>query len=355
MSSSETATRRFLKQFAAGLLALAALGVGLTWLIDPLAALYPAGGGNLCTTGIKTFTARKYKFIAAVARQPREVLVGSSRVLVGFAHSDAERLLSRPTFNLGFHNASLADDDRVVRNIVRRAPVERVWLALEFGGFTRNTGEDRPLKLPAELPMPLFVWREGLLSPLALRITVSTMIRPSLCRSPPIDPYGFLNPVARSWRERSGFREIERLERTWGGPDQQDEQRYSARVRRLRELAQWLRNRRVGVVLLLSPMSESYLHTVERAGLAGRYRRWREDVRWIARREGAVLVESDTAAFLDSVPIQCQRGSTRDECFFYDTIHFRPEVGAAILAAGTKTADKPELRFRMRAEISPRP
>lgn len=338
MSSSDSSARRFLRLLAGGLVAFATLALALTWAIDPLAALYPYGGGRLCDVGIKTSTARKSKFVAAVARQPIEIFVGSSRVLVGFTRADAERLAGRPAFNLGFHNASLQDTDRTVRAVAGRAPVRRAWLALEFGNFLSSPTEERPLRLPSGLPMPWLAWREGLLSPLALRVAAGAAIRPGWCRSPPIDAHGFLNAGQRNWRERAGFREIARLDEMWDTPDRQHERRFDEGIRRLRDLLRWWRVRRIEPVLFLSPMSDSYWRKIHGAGLAGTYARWRDAVRSLARDEGAVLVEADTDAFLAAVPMRCRPGSTRDECYFYDTIHFRPPVGAAIIAAGAEAS-----------------
>lgn len=228
---------------------------------------------RLCGIGIKSDTAREEKLAAAIARQPSELLVGSSRVKFGFASSDAQQLLSGRVFNLGFNSASLEQESLAIREMVRRAPVERVWLALEAGGFMKRPREDEPLKLPADLPMAQFSWRAGLASPMALEATVGTLIRPRLCTSPPIDQNGFFNRVSGSRLAPGGWRVLERLEDEWHAPNAEQERSYAKQIERLRALARWLRERRVALVLFLSPMSDSYRNAIERAGITASYRR----------------------------------------------------------------------------------
>jgi hypothetical protein len=333
MSKSDAVATRYLLRFALASISIAALVISLTWAVDPLSTLHPYGGGKLCGIGIKSSVGREHKLVAAVSRQPREVIVGSSRVVVGFTRRDTERLFTRPAFNLGFHNASVKDTDLIIRETLQRVPLKRVWLALEFGNFT-NRVEDRPPRTPSRLPMPFFAWHEGLFSPAATRMAMTSVFRREPCRHPPVDSYGFLTAHSREWRERAGFREIQQLATTWGLASQEAEDSYAARLRQLEDLLRGLRFRDVKVVLFLSPMSNSYRQKVEEAGLTELYDRWRADVRSVAQKEGAALVEADTDSFLDEVGVDCPPGSTRDECLFYDTIHFRPPVGAAILAAG---------------------
>jgi hypothetical protein len=333
MSSSEPAARRFLKQFVIALGGFAAFALVLTWVIDPLSVLYRWGGGGLCGEGIKELLPREAKVVAAIARQPSHVLVGTSRVDYGFDRFDAERLLGGRTFNLGFGGAAVTDESRAVREIASRAPIETVWMALEPGAFLRLRRDERPLVLPARLGEPEFAWREGLFSRGALKGAAATVIRPRLCLNPVTDRDGFRTDVSESGLRRGGARLVERLPDVWGSPDDPAGQ-YSATTAELRSLARWTRGRNVRLVLFLSPMSDSYWRAIERGGLSGSYRRWREEMRTIAREEGAALVEADTGAFLDPIAVRCPPQSTREQCLFYDPVHFRPEVGAAILAAG---------------------
>ena len=334
MSSSEPAARRFLKQFALALAGFAAIALGLTWAIDPLSVLHPSGGGRLCGAGIKEQSPREAKLVAAIARRPSHILVGTSRVDYGFDRSSAERLLGGETFNLGFGSAAIADESRAVREIARRVPVDSVWLALEPGTFLTRRGDESPLVMPSRLDGPAFAWREGLFSRAALKSAAEAMIRPRLCRNPLTDSAGFRTFVSETGLRRGGARVVERLPDEWGAPNDPE---YSAAAAELRNLAGWLQSRNVRLVLFFSPLSDSYREALESGGLSGSYRRWRDDVRAIARDEGALLVEADTGAFLDATAARCAPGRTREQCLFYDPVHFRPAVGTAILAAGIRS------------------
>jgi len=338
MSSSDIPARLFLRHFAYALAGFAALALALTWAIDPLSLLRQYGGGRLCAPGIKSPAPREAKLAAAIARQPRDVLIGSSRVKFGFSPADAQRLLGGRAFNLGFNNASPAQERRALAALVERAPIGRVWLAAEFGTVTDQFWEDRPIRPPSRLDMPLFAWREGLVSPVALQASVATLIRPALCETPPFDEDGFFTGPTGGIAG-GGQRVVERME---GGPDHADsldERRYPARMQELRLTAELLQKSGVRLVLFLSPMSETYRRAITRSGRSDLYRRWREDVRSVALETGAELIEADTDAFLETIPARCPPGATREQCLFYDPVHFRTEVGAAILASGTRRSE----------------
>jgi hypothetical protein len=351
MSSSEprAAGRRFLVVlFTAFALMLGGI-VAATAVVDPTGLLVGAGWREgVCAPGLKD--AQNPVFMGARSRlfQPTEIIVGSSRVMRGFEHDDLAAGDGTSAISLGFTAASMADIDGIVRDAIAEAPIERVWIGLDFGAFVLTDRARYPARVDDRSPSPRGdAVAVGLLSPEALQATLNVLLHPGLCRSPPYDARGFTHPDAPplTATDRAVLPDATARARTlsaWqqGGADR--ETLYRGEMDRFTRLLAELKRRDIAVIVYVGPTHPAYDSLVDEAGLSVFRVGWRADIARIAAEQGAVLVAADRPDFLATLPdLPSGCAAAPAECAFHDATHFRPFVGAAILREGRRAAKPP--------------
>lgn len=331
-------------RFTATFLLLSLLGMGaaalLTWAIDPFAMI--DASPRLCGEGVRTVADRYLAMALPRTLKPRSIITGTSRVMIGFERSAFER--SEDMASLGTQAASMEDMDALVRGALAAAPVQEVWIGLDYGSFafadTPLGGADAP---GPGVPGWAVRWRYGVFDPHALSAAFAVARAAAFSGRPPtplFDERGFSlgqgfsgyrppapiappgpgrNPIVESWRMAPADRA--RLE--------------NERLALLDRLLDDLSARRVRTALFIGPQHPTFLAYLRQAGLQADRERWRTRIMGLAARRHTPLVVADTETFLNSItPRACARGLRRADCLFSDPTHFRPEVGAAIAAEG---------------------
>ena len=351
MSSSDprAAGRRFLVILFAGLTLMLGGVITATALVDPTGLLVGAGWSpGLCVPGIKDPGSSAFTDARIRLYQPREIFVGSSRVMRGFDPDSLAGPGSQTAMNLGFSGATMADVDVIVRNAVANAPVERVWIGLDFGAFV-TTERNRH---PATTTIRLASGRNealamGLLSPQAQQATLKVLLHPASCQVPPVDARGFANPAAAPLARidpailpNPTLRA--RMRAPWHRTPTDRKNLYAGELARFTRLMAELKRRNIAVILFVGPTHPAYDSLVAEAGLTRFRVRWRADVARIAREQGAVLVPADRSDFLATLPgLPANCDATPADCAFYDATHFRPFVGTAIIREGRRRSGSP--------------
>lgn len=329
--------RRFLRRFLATSALLACAVLALTRLVDPYGMLSPPGPrASLCAPGIRVNDDRYLKPVMPRVHQPEEILLGSSRAVWGFSEQSFARRTGRRTANLALSSGSLDEIDRLARRAVADAPVRRVWIGLDFGAFALPGAELPPLNPVWRVADPdATALRYGLFDPHAMKAGLLALADPAGCADPPFSRLGFArnagpygtaaSPTLPDARTRAA------LVRRWRTETQAPSPVEGERLGRLDALLSFLRSRGVEPMLFITPSHPVYHAMVAEAGLGARYRRWRAEIQATARRHGAILVLSDAPEFLRAAaPPGCPAPAL---CLFFDSTHFRPLVGDAIVAA----------------------
>lgn len=333
MSSSDAQALRFLRAFVLAAGAIALLVLALCWTLDPSGLLRGAGfPAGLCAPGIRTGDERYTKPAMARVLQPDEVLIGSSRTGAGFSPGSFP---GRRVTNLAVSGATLDEVIALARHASDEASVRRIWLGLDFGAFIERNPPRPALHFPRRGEGPrVTALRYGLLDPRGLRIALRTLLSPGTCFNPPFSTLGF----ARHRREsrdrpmRIDRRVLDGISGKWRVGETERRRLYAGRLDALDDLLADLHRRGIPVIVYLSPTTSPYRQTIARAGLAPVYASWRLDLRSLASRHGAILVESDRPVFLAGLAAR-RCGGVSVDCLFHDPVHFRPEVGELIVRA----------------------
>jgi hypothetical protein len=290
-------------------------------------------GGGWCGEGIAAGDERFVKPALPRILQPEEVIIGSSRVAIGFG---AEAFPGRRIVNLGISGASALEIDALARHAAEEPALRRLWLGLDFGAFIEREDGREPLVFPTPgLDRRWTALSNGLASERALRAALALALSPGDCASPPLTQFGFrareAPPVADPAHDNRVLRA--HILRLWALPDDGRRRIYAARLAMLDLLLADLRRRDVELILYLSPTSRGYREMVASAGLGALYNQWRADISTLASHHGARLIESDTPGFLAAIPTPACPARTPEDCLFRDLTHFRPVVGDAIARA----------------------
>jgi hypothetical protein len=336
------AGRRYLRIFAATFIALGLAIATLCWATDPTGLLRPMGlGGGWCADGISAGDERFVKPALPRILQPEDVIIGSSRVGVGFG---PEAFPGRRIANLGISGASAREIDALARHAADEPALRRLWLGLDFGAFIEREDGREPLVFPSRrLDRSWTALTYGLADERALRAALALALSPGDCASRPLTRYGFrareLPPVADPAHDDPVVRA--HILRLWALPDDGRRRIYAARLATLDRLLADLRRRDLELILYLSPTSRGYREMLSSAGLGGLYNQWRADISALASRHGARLIESDTPGFLAAIPTPACAARSPEDCLFRDLVHFRPVVGDAIARAALVREARP--------------
>lgn len=335
MSSS----RKFLLGLM-GLLPAYGLLMALAFLVDPrgtVSAVFPSAGGA-CPPGIRLIRRASIPFIAP-ARQPREILLGTSRVAFGFAQADAERLLQRPVANLALETASFDEVATLVRQAWAGGSVKRVWIGLDYTMFL----DMRPVPLATyrSIGQVPSVLAYGLMDPVVIRYALGHFLRNrGHCKAPFASVLGFADQSTMA-------------------PMATDEQRFATqlafwrsrpvvsttvatRIAALERLVSEGQARGVRIILFTAPLHRQMHQAMVEAKPGDLHERWLSAVRGVVARHAAEvrLIELGDVALpeqQDGRPCATAGPAT---CLFYDAIHYRPPLGRRILEIGTETESR---------------
>lgn len=338
---SSSSARRFLNAFALAFTLFAATILAVCWAVDPSGQLRTAGlAPALCAPGIPAMDERFAKPLMLRVRQPADVLVGSSRVGLGFS---PQAFRGANAANLGLSAASFAEVDTVARAAAAEPSVRRIWLGMDFGILIQHAAQRPSIRDPgASLEPRWAAVRYGLFEQRAVRAAVLMLVSPRQCAHPAFNAAGFAaRPADLNRSEELERRGREMMVRSFARDDASRFRLYSERLAELDRLFADLRRRQVKLVIFLSPTSARYRDVLAEAGLAPLYRRWRRDAARLARRHGATFVESDSDRFLAPIARQTCVASSVDRCLFLDTTHYRPAVGDAIVRAALAAERRP--------------
>lgn len=338
---AEPRAGQFLRMFVAVATALVSSGAALTVAVDPSGLLHLQFPGlpRLCSPGIST-PDRDTKPLLPRFIAPGEILLGTSRVGLGFAEVDVSRLLEPPVLNLGVRAATLADVRHLLGEATAAGGLRRAWLGLDYGMFQ---SELQPPALPSATSAPRAVTalRHGLANSSIIRRALAQLVDRRDCTLPPHSVRGFRNlpgGVDLARVELPTYRlEAEAADREWrltqiaARDPIARAQIYRSRLRALQDTIAHARRHRVRLVLFLNPSDRGFHDLVDRAGLRASYNQWRVDMAALARRHRLVLLDLSDMGNLRGTPA-CGRGSP--SCDFFDLTHYRPHVGRYILRRG---------------------
>lgn len=332
MSSSRAFLRAFLGLVAAGVLA----ALGMTLLVDPYGVLAPTiGTPTLCPPGNKSGLARQSKLLVPAAIRPRTVLLGTSRVMLGFDAAALERL-GPDGANMGVENAQPRDFVDQARAATAWGKVERAYIGADFAAFLGRAAPPLPPAPDPRAGPRLAVLADGLFSIDAVRAAILALRD---CR-------------ARFAPDGSPFYAGERP--VWLGPAtgavgleavMQDRAEGVAELspadsrRRMAELAEAIRIfRRQGaqVTVFIAPYAGEVVDHYRKRGLGAVFDRWMADVAAMSRANGAHVANFATPAGTAALglPACAEPGPS---CHFHDHIHYDRSTGTAMAEVLART------------------
>jgi hypothetical protein len=345
MSSSERGSARSFLVAAISAATLATLAIGvLNAYVDPYGYLREASAPERpCGAVVARGDEALVKPRLASLRQPTEVLLGTSRVGGGFDETTAATIDARGrVVNLGVPGADMARVVALARSAIDSAPVERIWVGVDFGMF--HADPSKSLGAASSRPMAdarWLRWATALLSWPATRASLNSLTTADECSSTGMTFDGFIGDgPRRRWlanREDYSRHAVERIQNTMSGiRDLGPKARVAWRlagVAHLSALLAFASNHGVAVMLYVSPSQREYYAIMDRAGLAGEYAEWRDEVATAARgAPGRVTFVDFSNSHQQRQGARSAEGDTdKSESAFYDLVHFTPRMGRVIL------------------------
>lgn len=312
----------FLHAFVAGIVASVLLLVALILVVDPAGA----GPGNaFCGRGAKSTESTYVKPLLPGILRPRTVIMGTSRVQFGFDGAALRQLeVAGPAANLGIAAALPSDWRQLGTSVLQNASQPVIYLGVDF-----NSAYQRPNS-------PLAPQAEGLVARAFARLRGAWFSNQALQILPDALPlcavgYGTDGTFARAVdvngpmlgnlqtteRMKIGLRSVY----TAGLIDQR-----LAEIDSL--LTQWQRAGAT-VVVFSAPYRPEAMQAYAEEGLTASFNRYHQRLHEIARSHSAAFVDFRSPEAVTSLHlVPCPQGGIG--CHYYDLIHYRPEVGAAM-------------------------
>jgi hypothetical protein len=346
----------YLRLWAVAMLLLGAAIAGLAVGVDPWFVFGTprlAGFNAVKPRAVAHSTLAKTYQLARVCG--RTLLLGNSRVEVGLdPESPAWPESLRPVFNAGAAGAGPAFALATLERALAACPPRLVVAEVDFPDFLTAPEAPRP-GAPAPprdgLVTRLGDWARAALSLDALSDSFATLLAQHAPASPTLTPLGF-NPLREYAREVAahGYAPLfaEKLAdyamQLRSAPEPVLDAAHSAPLRILAALIRRAEARGAALVLFVPPYHASYLDLLRRSG------RWETFLAW--KRSLAALVPDAGAAPLDPAALAGQirlidfsadhptlhepvppRGDTTTPMrFYWESGHFKPALGEAIIA-----------------------
>lgn len=340
LPDSNRSAASFLATLIAFLGLLLAVPAMLIAAVDPTGLVHAAwpSAPKLCAKGVQAGHRQAVGFLAHSV-QPREVIFGNSRVIHGFGQADAEARLSGPVVNMALPGARFVEVDALLRASLETGRLKRVWIALEPGMFFGDASRDRDLGLI--LPRgDQALWRaaleHGVFALEPAKRTLTTILKTSKCASAYISPEGFLQERIAALGPGAFAEAVERVavllvREAAATPDGL----YRERMARFQSVVTALADKNVAVVVFVPPMHIAMRERLTATPWSDAATRWVGDVEDVVRRaKGARFFDLGRLA---GPVAACASGDSN--CIYYDPLHFRPALGAAMLE--TMLAERP--------------
>jgi hypothetical protein len=355
MPSSEP--RAFLGWLFAGLLLFLAGVLALTAAVDPSGLLQPTFGlTGPCASGV-SLDDRKSKPYLSLVHLPREILVGNSKVQLGFSQADVDAHLASPVVNLAVSAATFDEMAALGEDAMAEGGVRRLWIGLDVGSFVdeQHGGNTTPRRAP--LSAQAAALRHGLFDSSVMRAALGLLAK-GRCDTPIYTPRGFrwdrgggahdryLKPHLKRFDDLLATPRTVYARLNAASPSVRLE-RYRSRMGRLTRLLAEAERRDVAVVLFINPAHASQFAAQREAGFEPLQRRWRVEI--------AALVAAQTDPnitlldFTDDPPSRASRAGAcaitpGPDCLYYDSMHYVPSVGRRIIEAGLRAQAQPPAR-----------
>jgi hypothetical protein len=317
---------------------LAALSgyAAVVFVVDPLGAF---GGNSACEAGPKTFASQGALPIMLYRQAPKVAVTGTSRAKRGFDH-EALTLFGENAANLGVEGAQVADFRALTQAALAGGKLETVYIGIDFSSLhdLRNRPPAPPISAShwpdAEYP------RFALFSSHALRGVADAWpdCRVRVHRDGSlVDPSDGIEPSGQDIEAMSREFLARKAAIDRGGRDH-----FEARLDELAATIASLRARDVDVVLFSAPYRGLLVQQFAKAGLAGEFAWWQEEMRQFSRDQGVQYFDFHSPEGIASLSLPPCKGSGGIDCHYLDLTHYSPVVGRAIareLARGAETED----------------
>jgi hypothetical protein len=338
----------YLRRFLVTLFALLAAVAAVNALIDPYGVL-----GAPLIDGINQTkdrgSDRFFKPLQIELRQPHTLLIGTSRVAVGF---DTRDVPGGEAYNLGLLGSTIGEHIAFARYAVANAPIERIVVGLDFEPFV-NRAEYRPaFRLAALDSHPL--WRnlpDLLISQRTLLESRNTLLKSRRHEKPRYGDDGTLiganlKPDGATPRERVlNWVDNFARDRAYARGEQSRE-----RVRAtLAEFDGFLAGLppRIAVYAFVAPVHAALRETLKPTGRDAAYDPW---LRGIARICAAHRVPLWDFAGYNRITTVAMAES--DE-YFFDGSHTKPAIGRLILDTLLRGRPTPGFGVRLTPDMLP--
>jgi hypothetical protein len=332
----------YLRRFLATLFGLLGLVAAVDALIDPYGVLGTPPIARL--SQVKSPAPdRFFKPLQVSARQPKTVLIGSSRVLEGL---DPRDVPGGDAYNLGIPASTMAENAALVLHALADTPVERIVIGLDYQSFIAPFDYYPSFRL-AILGRFAF-WRglpDLLISQRALvrtnhavqlsRRGASPAYQPDGLRLTPDEPLAARPPAARILRTVAEYVIASR--------------HIVPAARSLTKLDALLAGLppRVAILVFITPAHAALRETLELTGQGAAYQAWLRAVTEICAAHGAKLWDFGGYNRITTQPLD----GTSDD--YYDASHFRPPIGRLVLDTLLRGIAAPDFGVRLTPDTLP--
>lgn len=326
MSSSERerGTGRFLAGALTGFAAIWVVLLGAMATTDPLGATQ---GNSLCPAGAKTEDAGTTRALIAARLRPRTIVLGTSRVRMGFSEPALAQLGPAPVANLGTGGALPAEFAAFAGDALAGGRLERAYIGVDFNVLHQDDAADIAQPIADARFPALERLRRAFLSYDALTALPRALAG---CR-PALHPNGA--PLLRAdgrvdEASPEPARERARLLAHFRTTSA-DDVLFAARMAELRDLVARLRRQRVEVVLFSAPYQENLLSLIAETGHRADFERFHAEVARLAHEQGVPFVDLHGEAAVRELRLPpCPGGGIG--CHYSDLTHYVPLVGERI-------------------------
>lgn len=327
---ARSAANRYLRVFGASAAGFAGLLLLFNAAVDPFGIfriVTLSGFNNDRRPALESWH-RQTREIEILRRRPDVLVLGSSRELYGFQPEALIERFGRRPHNAAIAAASIPEIEALMAASMRLAPPRHLLIGLDYFSFDdkRGGGAAAPGDGPAILFRTAKLAVRSIATFAALGMSIET-IKASRCR-----PLGEEYPA-------DGHRDIELALRPCGktAPEIPAPEalagvaglfNFESRAKAMASLGRILAicaTRTIDCHVFIGPMSGAYLTVLADVDWEG-FQTWKRDLATLSERYGVAMRDFSSATAASTLPL----AQLPDR--FYDSLHFGPEIGAAIAA-----------------------
>lgn len=325
---AEPSWRGFLAVFLGVALACLAATAMAMVIVDPLGVVQ---SGSWCGAGAKADPARYFKPVTAMIARPRTILLGTSRIQLGFDHEALAQLGRAPRANLGVENGQPEDFAVLAADALASGRLERALIGVDLNSLHAEAAPDHIKAISnSAWPQANLLWRGYASEEAVSGLLIALPHCKPLYRADgsSIGTAGRLAPQTLNRAKALARLEVEMVARREvlsrdGG------RRVATRKAELRGLLARLRLQGVRTTVFFAPMSEELLSVLGKSGIAEEIPGWRREITALAHSEGAEFIDLGTPQAVAALKLPpCPGGGIG--CHFADAVHFSPVVGRAL-------------------------